>query len=46
MIICNVCEGKKIVPTQNGNAKICPACKGSGQVNESKNEKPKELLKG
>jgi|2_EtaG_2_1085320.scaffolds.fasta_scaffold19062_4 DnaJ-class molecular chaperone len=48
MLICHVCEGKKLLKTLQ-EVIVCPSCQGTGQVvkknenNESDN-KNKELL--
>lgn len=50
MLVCGVCKGKKIVEGHGGRPKICPKCKGTGNLNkevyEIKKENKKTLLNG
>jgi len=47
MIICSLCEGKKIIKHSTGDPVVCPFCKGSGKVlseEEKNSENKKQLL--
>ncbi len=50
MLICNICEGEKILINSLNETVVCPKCKGTGHIeksiDESENNKPKQVLKG
>lgn len=45
MLICPVCENKKVIIIEN-ETKICPKCEGKGVIEENQNQKDKKLLVG